>query len=49
MRSLCCRVYVNRTVNMDKIKFIGFDMDYTLVGMLLKFLSRYFIVIIACL
>ena len=26
---------------MDKIKFIGFDMDYTLVGMLLKFLSRF--------
>lgn len=25
------RVYVNRTVNMDKIHFVGFDMDYTLV------------------
>jgi len=29
---------------MDKIKFIGFDMDYTLVGRLLKILSRYFVV-----
>lgn len=29
------RVYVNRTVNMDKIHFVGFDMDYTLVGMLI--------------
>ena len=24
-------VYVNRTLNMKKIKAIGFDMDYTLV------------------
>ncbi|XP_065882915.1 cytosolic purine 5'-nucleotidase-like isoform X2 [Dysidea avara] len=31
MNSADERVYVNRTVNMDKIKFIGFDMDYTLV------------------
>ena len=28
------RVYVNRSVSMDRIKYIGFDMDYTLVGKL---------------
>ena len=27
-----CRVYVNRSVSMERIKYIGFDMDYTLVG-----------------
>ncbi len=26
------RVFVNRSVSMDRIKYIGFDMDYTLVG-----------------
>ena len=26
------RVYVNRSVSMERIKYIGFDMDYTLVG-----------------
>ncbi|CAI8009130.1 Cytosolic purine 5'-nucleotidase [Geodia barretti] len=25
------RVYVNRSVSMERIKYIGFDMDYTLV------------------
>ena len=25
---------MNRSVSMDRIKYIGFDMDYTLVGML---------------
>ncbi len=29
---LLCRVFVNRSVSMDKIKYIGFDMDHTLVG-----------------
>jgi 5'-nucleotidase len=24
------RVFVNRTVNMDRIEYVGFDMDYTL-------------------
>ncbi len=24
------RVFVNRSLNMEKIKFFGFDMDYTL-------------------
>lgn len=27
-----CRVFVNRSVSMDKIKYIGFDMDHTLAG-----------------
>ena len=26
------RVYTNRSVSMDRIKYIGFDMDHTLVG-----------------
>ena len=27
---LCFRVFVNRSLHMEKIKFFGFDMDYTL-------------------
>jgi len=27
-----CRVFVNRSLLMKKIKFFGFDMDYTLAG-----------------
>jgi len=27
-----CRIFVNRSLNMSKIKYIGFDMDYTLAG-----------------
>ena len=30
--STFCRVYVNRSVSMDRIKYVGFDMDHTLVG-----------------
>jgi len=26
------RVFVNRSLHMKKIKFFGFDMDYTLAG-----------------
>ena len=26
------RVFVNRSLSMEKIKFFGFDMDYTLAG-----------------
>lgn len=26
------RVFVNRSLNMSKIKYIGFDMDYTIAG-----------------
>ena len=26
------RVYANRSLSMDRIKYVGFDMDYTLVG-----------------
>lgn len=26
-----CKIFVNRTLNMNSIKMIGFDMDYTLV------------------
>lgn len=29
----CFRVFVNRSLSLDKIKFFGFDMDYTLAGM----------------
>ena len=25
-----CRVFVNRSLSLEKIKFFGFDMDYTL-------------------
>jgi len=25
-----CRIFVNRSLHMEKIKFFGFDMDYTL-------------------
>lgn len=27
-----CRIFVNRSLHLDKIKFFGFDMDYTLAG-----------------
>ncbi len=27
-----CRVFVNRSLHLEKIKFFGFDMDYTLAG-----------------
>ena len=27
-----CRVFVTRSLHLDKIKFFGFDMDYTLAG-----------------
>ena len=37
------RVYVNRTVNMDKIHFVGFDMDYTIVGMSVLRIIKHFI------
>lgn len=32
---VCCvyRVYVNRSISMEKIKYVGFDMDHTLAGM----------------
>ena len=26
------RIFVNRSLNLSKIKFFGFDMDYTLAG-----------------
>ena len=26
------RIFVNRSMSMDRIKYIGFDMDHTLVG-----------------
>lgn len=26
------RIFVNRGLHLDKIKFYGFDMDYTLAG-----------------
>ena len=26
------RIFVNRSVSMDRIKYVGFDMDHTLVG-----------------
>ena len=28
------RVFVNRSLSLDKIRFFGFDMDYTLAGKL---------------
>lgn len=27
-----CRIFVNRSLHMENIKFFGFDMDYTLAG-----------------
>ena len=30
------RVFVNRSLSMEKIKFFGFDMDYTLAGRYLE-------------
>ena len=30
----CFRVFVNRSLSLDKINFFGFDMDYTLAGTL---------------
>eukprot|EP00731_Ephydatia_muelleri_P020392 Em0013g119a len=30
--NLFCRIYANRSLSMDRIKYIGFDMDYTLVA-----------------
>jgi len=32
LRVFLCRIFVNRSLNMSKIKYIGFDMDYTLAG-----------------
>lgn len=32
IRFLSCRVFVNRSLAMEKIKCFGFDMDYTLAG-----------------
>lgn len=29
-----CRIFVNRSLHMENIKFFGFDMDYTLAGKL---------------
>lgn len=29
-----CRIFVNRSLYLEKIKFFGFDMDYTLAGIL---------------
>lgn len=28
------RVFVNRTIRLEKIQFFGFDMDYTLAGII---------------
>ena len=28
----CCRIFVNRSLHLENIKFYGFDMDYTLAG-----------------
>jgi len=30
--SLLCRVFVNRSLHLENIKYYGFDMDYTLAG-----------------
>ena len=42
---LCFRVFVNRSLHMKKIKFFGFDMDYTLAGAscLIHFLTWCFV------
>ena len=32
-----CRIFVNRSLHLEKIKFYGFDMDYTLAGIVLQF------------
>lgn len=29
---LVSRIFVNRSLHLEKIKFFGFDMDYTLAG-----------------
>lgn len=35
---ICCRIFVNRSLHLENIKFYGFDMDYTLAG---KFIVLY--------
>ena len=35
-----CRVFVNRSLHLEKIKFYGFDMDYTLAGKERSFLFK---------
>lgn len=30
-----CRIFVNRSLHLENIKFYGFDMDYTLAGRVL--------------
>ena len=37
-----CRIFVNRSVSMDRIKYVGFDMDHTLVGKTIHFLQMTF-------
>lgn len=29
---LCFRIFVNRSLHLENVKFYGFDMDYTLAG-----------------
>lgn len=29
----CSRIFVNRSLHLENVKFYGFDMDYTLAGM----------------
>ena len=38
--TLPTRVFVNRSISMDRIKYVGFDMDYTLVGEQMTCASR---------
>lgn len=48
--TIFCRVFVNRSLNMAKIKIFGFDMDYTLAGkyIILFFISLELIVYLRC-
>ena len=34
--SFCLRIFVNRSLHLENIKFYGFDMDYTLAGEFIK-------------
>lgn len=40
--SFNCRIFVNRSLHLDKIKFFGFDMDYTLAGKQISHFISYF-------
>lgn len=44
----CFRVFVNRSLSLDKINFFGFDMDYTLAGTLAFIVWLHYMYMIVC-